>query len=83
MPQASTDVTCPLKAPVPTQAYDAASEKNASARTLALVRLTPWQHFLIDHPDGLMVGLPLAKTLMNCLALQLYISTVFYNIASP
>jgi len=66
VPQASVSSTFPCRPLFPTEGYDAASEKTASARPPALIRSTPplrAQDSLVDRSS---VGLPLAMTLMQC-----------------
>jgi hypothetical protein len=67
VPQASASSIGPCGPLVRTGRYDVASEKNASVRRLAFIRSTPRQYFLVDRPT---MGLPLAMTLMECLAFQ-------------
>jgi hypothetical protein len=70
VPEVSTSSTSPA-ARVPTERYDAASETNASSQSPALIRSTPPSSLKRSSLSSSRptVGLPLAVTLMTCLAL--------------
>src|SRR5271155_5310831 len=50
VPKASASSTFPCMPPPSTERYDAACQKNASARPPTLIRSTPPQHSLIGRP---------------------------------